>query len=300
MEKWTCSSGWMRSSGLSSFIAVICLTLAIAGPVAAEGYWKLVDTQLVDGTKREGTWIRVLHHTPSLVDYEGLASGWGPKVYQATWAPPAETLIPDGPVLTEVTAKIVSVPPALNHNAGLNVGCGFEHFGIELGYSSGSGIEGARAEIVDRAPGTRSDKKIIKAPKQEFGDAEGRMLFNVSVNNGFDKLGATFVYQWVGGPPPKSGTGQTGLPPVPPPSGDEITNNTAWTVGHPVPWVFHPDGTIDAKGLWQGTWVREGNAYTVTIEHMGVKDTFTVQFSADGRSFTAFKDGEIYRRGVRH
>ncbi|HNV68457.1 MAG TPA: hypothetical protein PKO06_02085 [Candidatus Ozemobacteraceae bacterium] len=296
-------SVWLiRSSIVLTVLAVICLSLAVTAPAAAEGYWELVDTKLIDKTQREGTWIKVRRHTDRYVEYEGVLPGSAPKVYRAEWNPPARILIPDGQVLTAVAAIIVSVPPALNHDAGLDVGCCFEHTGIGPGVSSGSGIGGAFAKFGGRAPGKSSDKKIIKAPKKEFGDKQGRMVFNVSVGNGFDNLGATFVYQWKGGPAPKPGViggdDQPDDQPEDQPE-DKNTDNTAWSVGHPVPWVFHPDGTIDAKGLWNGTWVRSGNDYTVTIEHMGVKDTFTVRFSADGRSFTAYKDGQTYRQGLR-
>ncbi len=292
----------MRFSILSTILAVVCMTLATTVLAAAEGYWKLVDTKLIDLTQTPGTTVKIRRHTNSFVEYESLLPGAASKVYRASWTPPAEILIPDGPVLTKVTATIVSVPPNLNHNAGIYIGCAFEHFGIGPGASSGSGIGGAGAEIVGRAPGTRSDKKIIKAPRREFGDGQGRMEFNVDVGNGIGKLGATYVYKWIEGRPPRINQSKPDVDnddDSSSSSADKNTNNTAWNVGHPTPWVFHPDGTIEAKGLWQGTWTRNGNDYNVTIVHMGVKDSFTVRFSQDGRSFTAYKDGQTYRQGVR-
>jgi hypothetical protein len=82
-------------------------------------------------------------------------------------------------------------------------------------------------------------------------------------------------------------------------SGD-VVNETHWTVNnHPVPWVFHADGRVDAKGLWQGTWKQVSGGYTVTIVHQGVSDSFLIKFSDDGKSFTAYKNNSVYRSGVR-
>ena len=78
---------------------------------------------------------------------------------------------------------------------------------------------------------------------------------------------------------------------------DEV-NETRWTVnGHPVPWVFHGNGTVDAAGLWNGTWTLVQDGYQVNIG--GGADRFVVRFSADRQSFQAFKSGQLYRQGVR-
>ncbi|MEW6277138.1 MAG: hypothetical protein AB1758_00845 [Candidatus Eremiobacterota bacterium] len=78
-----------------------------------------------------------------------------------------------------------------------------------------------------------------------------------------------------------------------------VTDETSWNVGHPVAWVFHSNGTVEAPGLWSGTWTKNGDDYVVQLTHQGATDRFTVRFSPDGRSFTAYKDGQVYRTGVR-
>ena len=76
-------------------------------------------------------------------------------------------------------------------------------------------------------------------------------------------------------------------------------NGTHWSVGgHPVHWQFRADGTVEAPGLWKGVWSKVEDGYQVTITHQGVSDVFLVKFSADGQSFTAYKNGGVYRRGV--
>ncbi|MEG4579783.1 protein kinase [Microcoleus sp. MON1_C5] len=89
---------------------------------------------------------------------------------------------------------------------------------------------------------------------------------------------------------------------------DEIfsmVNNTLWRVGeepgfyHPVPWRFSADGTVSASNLWGGVW-RKSNVRARSIEvHIvypgGGTESFSVMFSRDGQSFTAFKEGKEYR-----
>ncbi|UNU24864.1 serine/threonine protein kinase [Microcoleus vaginatus] len=89
---------------------------------------------------------------------------------------------------------------------------------------------------------------------------------------------------------------------------DEIfsmVNNTLWRVGeepgfyHPVPWRFSADGTVSASNLWGGVW-RKSNVRARSIEvHIvypgGGTESFSVMFSPDGQSFTAFKEGKEYR-----
>ena len=85
-----------------------------------------------------------------------------------------------------------------------------------------------------------------------------------------------------------------------PASAEAVVNETSWSVnGHPVPWVFHPNGTLEAPGLWRGTWVfRAPGQYDVSMNYT-VPDAFVVQFSPDGRSFVAYKNGGVYRNGTR-
>ncbi len=78
-------------------------------------------------------------------------------------------------------------------------------------------------------------------------------------------------------------------------------DDTAWIVNrHTVPWVFHRNGTVEAGNLWSGTWEERPDGVLVSITHQGVRDQFFVVFSADGRSFVAYKNGQQYRNGVRH
>jgi len=80
---------------------------------------------------------------------------------------------------------------------------------------------------------------------------------------------------------------------------NDIVNGTRWSVnGHPVHWVFSADGTVSARGLWNGTWIKTESGYRISITHKGATDSFIVKFSSDGKSFTAYKNGKVYRRGV--
>ncbi|MEG4803303.1 serine/threonine-protein kinase [Microcoleus sp. ARI1-B5] len=85
-----------------------------------------------------------------------------------------------------------------------------------------------------------------------------------------------------------------------------MVNNTLWRVGaepgfyHPVPWRFSADGTVSASNLWRGVWkksnVRARSIEVHIIMHQnGDTDSFSVMFSPDGQSFTAFKEGKKYR-----
>ncbi|XZN93406.1 MAG: serine/threonine protein kinase [Microcoleus sp.] len=85
-----------------------------------------------------------------------------------------------------------------------------------------------------------------------------------------------------------------------------MVNNTLWRVGvepgfyHSVPWRFSADGTVSASNLWRGVW-KKSNVRARSIEvHIimyqnGDTDSFSVMFSPDGQSFTAFKEGKEYR-----
>ncbi len=83
--------------------------------------------------------------------------------------------------------------------------------------------------------------------------------------------------------------------------GSIMTQETSWIVDHhPVPWVFHKDGIVEAPGLWKGTWTIKGsNLLHMTLTHQGASDEFDVRFDADGKSFEAIKNGQVYRHGVR-
>jgi len=76
--------------------------------------------------------------------------------------------------------------------------------------------------------------------------------------------------------------------------------DTSWIVnGHPVPWVFSPGGRVESKNLWTGTWTETSDGIQVTIAVQGIKDVFLVKLAPDGKTFTAYKDGRVYRTGVR-
>ncbi|MCX7748198.1 MAG: hypothetical protein N2645_15130, partial [Clostridia bacterium] len=113
--------------------------------------------------------------------------------------------------------------------------------------------------------------------------------------NSCDRRGATFwaEVKFIPGSTTPSGEGEkeSYLP-----GGPEV-NGTSWIVNnHPVPWVFRSDGTVEAPNLWKGTWRRTNEGYWVNIGNGA--DVFLVKFSPDGKSFTAYKNGAVYRRGV--
>jgi len=84
-----------------------------------------------------------------------------------------------------------------------------------------------------------------------------------------------------------------------------MVNNTLWRVGeepgfyHPAPWRFSADGTVSATYLWRGVWkksnVRARSIEVHIVHEGGGTDSFSVMFSPDGQSFTAFKEGKEYR-----
>ncbi|MEG4391991.1 serine/threonine-protein kinase [Microcoleus sp. BROC3] len=85
-----------------------------------------------------------------------------------------------------------------------------------------------------------------------------------------------------------------------------MVNNTLWRVGaepgfyHPVPWRFSADGTVSASNLWRGVWKKSNvRARSIDVRILmhenGDTDSFSVMFSPDGQSFTAFKEGKEYR-----
>jgi hypothetical protein len=84
-----------------------------------------------------------------------------------------------------------------------------------------------------------------------------------------------------------------------------LVNETSWHVAtfeqgnvgdyHPVPWVFHPDKTVNAGNLWAGVWTEVGTD-RIKIEIKATSDTFDVIF-VSGRWFVAVKNGDLYRLG---
>jgi hypothetical protein len=84
------------------------------------------------------------------------------------------------------------------------------------------------------------------------------------------------------------------------PKQDKGIGGTQWIVNnHPVPWVFHADGTVEAPGLWKGKWTGQRDRTDVTLTYMGATDAFWVKFDERLQSFTAYKNGQVYRQGVR-
>lgn len=89
--------------------------------------------------------------------------------------------------------------------------------------------------------------------------------------------------------------------------GGTTIGGSSWSVGvlegetrhppHQVPWVFHRNGTVEAPGLWTGTWSGKDGQLQVHIVHQGVTDALLVKLGKDGKSFTAFKNGRPYRYG---
>jgi hypothetical protein len=114
--------------------------------------------------------------------------------------------------------------------------------------------------------------------------------------------GGALIYEkasgvtWISrhGPRQASGLPKPAGPPQP------AIEDTAWIVnGHPVPWEFHRDGVVEARGLWKGSWVRTAEGIEVTLVHQTASDRFVVKVAPDGKTFTAYKNGQGYRSGVR-
>jgi hypothetical protein len=86
-----------------------------------------------------------------------------------------------------------------------------------------------------------------------------------------------------------------------------LVNETEWMVAgfeggrlgapHPVPWVFHRDGTVQAGDLWELRWWPAGeNAVWVgQTETRGMRVIFL-----SPRRFVAFQGDELYRHGTAH
>ena len=120
----------------------------------------------------------------------------------------------------------------------------------------------------------------------EFGRSEDELidLVQVAVRK---LLGETGPTQQPSSPTPLAGS---------PPS--DVINETSWSVdNHPVHWLFHKNGTIEAPRLWKGIWKVIDEGYEVRIPSYG--DRFIVKFAPNGKTFTAYKNGAVYRRGVR-
>ena len=89
-----------------------------------------------------------------------------------------------------------------------------------------------------------------------------------------------------------------------------LVNDTSWNVAsfehgelggyHPVPWIFHPDKTVNAGNLWAGVWTEVGkDRISVAIAlTSGQVDRCTVIFVSP-RWFVAVKNGDLYRLGKR-
>ncbi|MFZ3046824.1 MAG: FecR family protein [Desulfatirhabdiaceae bacterium] len=69
---------------------------------------------------------------------------------------------------------------------------------------------------------------------------------------------------------------------------------------HRTPWQFREDGTVEAVGFWKGVWTKKDEeSIRVTITVQNTRDEFDVRFEDGGRVMKAFKDGTLYRQGVR-
>lgn len=100
------------------------------------------------------------------------------------------------------------------------------------------------------------------------------------------------------------GGGRTigGVAPPPAPPVPAVFGETAWRMDGDGLWIFHSNGTAQAEnGYWTGTWRREGNGmvFSYRVGSTGAGDTFSIAFSADGRSMTASKNGQVVHRGQR-
>lgn len=82
---------------------------------------------------------------------------------------------------------------------------------------------------------------------------------------------------------------------------------SSWKVGdkpgvyHSQPWDFVDTTKVEAVGYWHGVWVETGDLdYSITIVHNnGITNTFSIRLAPDGKSFKGYKDGQLFRYGVR-
>jgi hypothetical protein len=87
---------------------------------------------------------------------------------------------------------------------------------------------------------------------------------------------------------------------------EDVVDDSRWSVrGRPALWlfhrkpqlwVFHFDGVVEAVGRWKGGWTRTGGLFTVSLDE---KTVFVVEFTSDGRTFTARAGSRIEYTGTR-
>jgi len=70
---------------------------------------------------------------------------------------------------------------------------------------------------------------------------------------------------------------------------------------HPVPWEFHRDGRIEARGSWRGECQRRGprELRCKTIDSQGNRGMFIIHFENNCEGFKAYQNGELLGIGGR-
>jgi hypothetical protein len=87
---------------------------------------------------------------------------------------------------------------------------------------------------------------------------------------------------------------------VPEPATNLPVSDSEWNMTEGGIWTFHADGTFESPTHhWKGSWKTSGGKkIDASLTISGVTDSFSIEFSADGNSFIAYKNGSQYRHGA--
>ena len=278
---------------ISYFLIILLLfftfNVLLSSPVLAEGYWELSGKEEISFIPIENQTVGWSQEVIEISD--GYASCYSIKeecYYErsASWTPPPGKLYPGEKFFP--SASIENLESRTYYAEGLSFKMFFQdtsgfggdiipHMAIDAGDPIGVPVTGTGEGVVS-----------TKDYGAYGGPPTGIMYIKAQATLGVAELtmGITYVYTWHEG-------GTAG-------EGTDIVNETKWKVeGSPVSWIFYKDGTIEAPGLWSGTWELTIDGYVINISQQGLSDSFTVIFSSDGQALTAYKNGEIYKKGSR-
>lgn len=267
----------------------------------SDGYWDLTENKKIDKSKRGAEWVgNTMNVSNGNITFSTSCIVVSPNTYYeriGTWTPPPGVLIPGKTLSLTLKMRNGKVKTTFFENGQISAA-------LPGGFLYDSKGESNILLPHDRGEGAEISK-VFSATVPGRIDP-GKMELSVYVGNGSDWAGGEFryIYTWrKGTPPPPKPLPPTPPPPTPPPPKPPkkpAIENTSWIVNrHPVPWVFHRGGVVEAAGLWKGTWTSTSEGIEVTLTHQGVTDRFIVKLSEDGRTFTAYKGGQIYRTGER-
>jgi hypothetical protein len=242
-------------------------------------YWELAETRKNDKSYGGGK-------TQELTDGRiSFSVDRGVGYYEATgsWTAPPRTLIPGQTLSITFTLKNGKIRGTQSNQTRIHAS-----FSTQALRDN----EGKRQMDLFEHEGPGAKRSGTFSTSIPGSNSSGTLELEVHCGNGGDAGAALiYVYTWRKGTSPAPGQAS---------SGSLFVDETRWRVdGHPTPWVFRSNGTVDAKDLWTGRWTRTGEGITVTITAKGVTDMFLVKFSPDGKSFTAYKNNAVYRNGIR-